>query len=106
MNFFVMGTTSLDVGKLLVVVGCAVGSVGANGGEAGHFGELFWVVWVVSCCAGVFLVVFRFKKKQFVDLYTARWCGSGCCLYLLNGSFVGGVVVCRYFFNAISFGLV
>ena len=67
MNFFVMGTTSLDVGKLLVVVGCAVGSVGANGGEAGHFGELFWVVWVVSCCAGVFLVVFRFK-----DLETLR----------------------------------
>ena len=41
MNFFVMGTTSLDVGKLLVVVGCAVGSVGANGGEAGHFGDCF-----------------------------------------------------------------
>ena len=104
MNFFVMGTTSLDVGKLLVVVGCAVGSVGANGGEAGHFGELFWVVWVVSCCAGVFLVVFRFKKNQFVDLYTARWCGSVCCCCLVNGCLWEILLLAEMFFNALSFG--
>ena len=62
MNFFVMGTTSLDVGKLLVVVGCAVGSVGANGGEAGHFGDCFGLSGSLEVTAGVFLVVLDLKK--------------------------------------------
>ena len=80
MNFFVMGTTSLDVGKLLVVVGCAVGSVGANGGEAGHFWTVFWLSGSLEVTAGVFLVVLDLKKTQFVDLYTAR---SGVAVFVV-----------------------
>ena len=94
MNFFVMGTTSLDVGKLLVVVGCAVGSVGANGGEAGHFWTVFWLSGSLEVTAGVFLVVFRFKKNNLLICIQRGGVAVIVVVIFCEWMFVGDIVAC------------